>query len=46
MSHNSGNQGPFAIAILGAGGISNAHSAAVKDSGGALRISCVIDTNR
>jgi len=46
MSHNSGNQAPFAIAILGAGGISNAHSAAVKDSGDTLRISCVIDTNK
>lgn len=37
--------GSFRLGVIGAGGISNAHSAAAKDSGGAVRIVAVVDTN-
>lgn len=39
------NNGSFALGVIGAGGISNAHSAAAKDSGGAVRIAAVVDPN-
>lgn len=39
------NNGSFAVAVIGAGGISNAHSAAAKDSGGLVRIAAVVDPN-
>lgn len=40
------NNGSFSLGVIGAGGISNAHSAAAKDSGGAVRIAAVVDTNQ
>lgn len=39
------NNGSFALGVIGAGGISNAHSAAAKDSGGLVRIVAVVDPN-
>lgn len=39
------NNGSFALAIIGAGGISNAHSSAAKDSGGRVTITAVADSN-
>lgn len=39
------DNGSFALAIIGAGGIANAHSAAAKDSGGSVRVVAVADTN-
>jgi predicted dehydrogenase len=34
---------PFHIAIIGAGGIANAHLGAVKDSGGRIQVAAVVD---
>ena len=34
---------PFKIAIIGAGGIANAHAAAIKDSAGKLQLVAVVD---
>jgi predicted dehydrogenase len=36
---------PFRIAIIGSGGISNAHSGAVKASAGRLTLTAAVDTN-
>jgi predicted dehydrogenase len=44
MVKDMSNSKPFALAVIGAGGISNAHSAAAKDSGGSVRIVAVVDT--
>lgn len=39
------NKQSFALAFIGAGGISGAHAGAVKDSDGALSVSAVVDPN-
>ena len=46
MSESSAHASTFHIAIIGAGGISGAHSGAAKNSGGRVAISAVVDLNQ
>lgn len=45
MVNDMSENGSFALGIIGAGGISNAHSAAAKDAGGLVQIVAVVDPN-
>jgi predicted dehydrogenase len=45
MSNKADNGQSFALAFIGAGGISGAHAGAVKDSNGKLTVSAVVDPN-